>query len=568
MGIPIDKLPHSCGTTKGLQVFADEEKGTINGYCYACSTFVANPYGEPKTIDEVDLPEPKTEEEIQAALLEISSLPFVDVKTRKLRAKYLEEFGTRVSLSEEDGETPTALYHPIYKKGKITGYYVKTLTKPSHQWSVGDVSGGEPFGWHQAKQSGGFKLIICEGREDAIATRAIFDLHGKEEYMPAIIALPNGTNSVKSLTQIVDEANRMFKEVIFVFDDDPSGKAAIEKAMMIFPKGLSVTLPSKDPNDCHMNGQGKAAYKAMSFQASRPKNTRMLVADKELHMKGREPTPYGELTWPYPTMNKLLRNIRYGETIYLGAGTKMGKSEIVNDIAAHFIKAHAIGVYLAKPEESQLKTYKMICGKMVGKVFHDPDVEFDYDAYDEAGEMVAGKLHILDSYQHVGWESLKQDITYAAAQGVKAVFIDPITNLTNGMSAADANSKLGEVAQDLAAMAKDLDIVIFIFCHLKAPEGNISKEVRQKKYRDGVYTNLGNCPHEFGGDVLSSQFAGSRSMMRSCNLMLGLEGNKDPELDKNIRNMRWLSILEDREFGNSARIPLYWNDKTTLFKEV
>ena len=198
MGIPIDKLPHSCGTTKGLQVFADEEKGTINGYCYACSTFVANPYGEPKTIDEVDLPEPKTEEEIQAALLEISSLPFADVKVRKLRAKYLEEFGTRVSLSEEDGKTPTALYHPIYKKGKITGYYVKTLTKPSHQWSVGDVSGGEPFGWHQAKKSGGFKLIICEGREDAIATRAIFDLHGKEEYMPAIIALPNGTDCGRS----------------------------------------------------------------------------------------------------------------------------------------------------------------------------------------------------------------------------------------------------------------------------------------------------------------------------------------------------------------------------------
>ena len=41
--------------------------------------------------------------------------------------------------------------------------------------------------------------------------------------------------------------------------------------------------------------------------------------------------------------------------------------------------------------------------------------------------------------------------------------IDPITNLTNGMDSGDANVKLQEIAQDLSAMAKDLNIAIFIF---------------------------------------------------------------------------------------------------------
>jgi len=327
-------------------------------------------------------------------------------------------------------------------------------------------------------------------------------------------------------------------------------------------------LPEKDPNDCIIKGATAAAHKALAFQAKPPKNTRLVIADDFLHTAAREPTPYGELTWPYPRMNKFLRNIRLGTTIYIGAGVKMGKSELLNDIAGHLIKEHGISVFMAKPEEENKKTYKLMCNKMVGKVFHDPDVEFDYEAYDKAGEMLKGKLMMVDLYQHMGWESLKKDIIMAAALGAKAIFIDPITNLTNGMNAADANTKLQDIAQDLAAMALDLNIVIFIFVHLKAPEGNISKEQRMKKYERGEYVNLGNCPHEMGGDIHSSQFAGSRAMMRSCHLMLGLAGNKDPELDEDIRHMRWLQILEDRDFGNSASIPLFWNKNTTLFKEA
>jgi twinkle protein len=117
-------------------------------------------------------------------------------------------------------------------------------------------------------------------------------------------------------------------------------------------------------------------------------------------------------------------------------------------------------------------------------------------------------------------------------------------------------------------MALDYNIVIFIFCHLKAPEGNIAKERREKYYHDGKFIGLGNCPHEYGGDVLSAQFAGSRAMMRSCNMMIGIEGNKDPSLDQVSKNRRDLVLLEDREFGETGRFPLYWNPNTTIFEEA
>lgn len=57
-------------------------------------------------------------------------------------------------------------------------------------------------------------------------------------------------------------------------------------------------------------------------------------------------------------------------------------------------------------------------------------------------------------------------------------------------------------------------------------------------------------------------------MMRSCNYMIGLEGNKDPALPLEQRNVRNLVILEDREFGSSEKISLYWDYKTGIFSEI
>lgn len=569
MGIPIDKLPHSCGTRRGLQVFANEDTGKVDGWCFSCGTYVANPYGEEKTIDEVDMPQPKTQAEIDAEIAEVSGLPTVDVPSRKLRAEYLLRFGIRVGLSEEDGKTPAKMFFPQIVDGELSGFYVKTLTDPKHTWSIGEVKGAEPFGWQRAKRSGAYRLIITEGMEDAVAVESIMDRHGDEEYMPAVISLTNGVGSVdRNLSLVAKEARNLFKEIILCFDDDKPGQEAVGKAMQYFPQAKTVTLPEKDANDCILKGSQKAAYKALAFKASTPKNSRLVVADDDLHVSAREPTPYGQLTWPYERMNAMLRGIRYGETIYIGAGVKMGKSELLNDIAAHFVKEHGVKVFMAKPEEANKKTYKLMCNKVVGSVFHDPDVEFDYDLYDKAGEILKGNLVMVDLYQEMSWEALKLDIVSAAAMGCKAVFIDPITNLTNGMNSADANTKLQEIAQGLSSLAHDLQIVIFIFCHLKAPDGNISKDQRDKKYSKGEHTRLGNCPHEFGGTVQSAQFAGSRAMMRSCNLMIGLEGNKDPELPEEVRNIRQLTILEDREFGNADSVSLYWNRNTTLFKQV
>jgi len=547
----VEKLPHrtdKCNSASGLQVFQKDD-GTYDGYCFACGTYVPDPYHD-KPKDYKPQAVVKSKQEIEAEIKEVGTYTTVDLPDRKLKKEYLEYFGVKIGLSEADGETPVTHYYPYRIGEELIGYKVR-LIENKRMWAIGSTKGADFFGWDKAVQTGGKKLFVTEGELDAVALFQIFKEQNKgtqyAEYNPAIVSLSNGAGGAsRQFAKMLPEIRKYFKEIVLVFDNDSPGKQATEDVLKLAPDALVATLPSKDANQCVIDGRNKAAYNACQFNAQKPKNTR-LVSGNDLHESSKEPPQYG-VSWPWEHITKATRGIRLGETIYIGAGQKQGKSEIVNTLAAHFIKEHGWKVFLVKPEESNKKTYKLVAGKLVGKFFHDPNKPFDEDAYDKAGEVLKDKLFMLNLYQHVGWDTLKADIRSAAAEGCKAIVIDPITNLTNGMDAASANVKLQEIAQELSAMALDLNVVIFIFCHLRNPDSGP--------------------PHERGGEVLSSQFAGSRAMARSCNLMLGLEGNRDPNLAPEERNLRTLVLLEDREFGETGRYKLYWDASTGLFNEI
>lgn len=550
MGICLDKTAHSCGTRKGLQVF-EREDGSVDGFCFKCYTYVRHPYGGERQAS--DLPKPKlgkSAEEIKKELSEISTYKTIDLVDRRLRKETLDLFGIKIGFDEADGVTPRLIYYP-YKDGSTLKSYKIKLIENKRIWSIGDQSKVDLFGWERAISLGAKKLIITEGEDDAVALTKILEMHCKAEYidsLPAVTSLPHGAGSAgRDLARLAPKIRKHFKEISLCFDNDAAGEAATDAGCKVFPEATVITLPEKDANDCLKSGKTKAAYNAVTFKAEKPKNTRLVWLD-DVWEEAKVPAEIG-VSYPWPTLTRLTRGIRKGETIYFGAAQKMGKSELVNALATHLVTEHDWKILLAKPEEGNKKTAKLLAGKVASKRFHDPSVQFDDKAYDSAGTKLLGqKVCLLNLYQHMGWDTLKQDIISAAADGVDAVFVDPVTNLTNGMNSADANTKLQEIAQELSAMALDLNIVIFIFCHLRNPDSGV--------------------PHDRGGKVLTSQFAGSRAMGRSCNYMFGLEGNKDPDLSEEQRNLRKLVLLDDREFGEVGTIDLFWDKNTTQFNEV
>ena len=285
-GVQIDALPHSCGTKRGLKIFAEDD-GSLSGWCFACSTFVRDPYGDGRTVDSLPKRKEKTPEEIAAEIAEVSSYPVVSVAERKLRASTLEKFGAHVSMSEKDGVTPTAIYWPVTKESKHTGYHVKVLDKSCPPYNIGDTRDCDLLNWENAKSSGAYRLIVTEGPEDMASIDRIYEMHGDSEYHPAVVSLPHGAASAKkSLTKHAEDIRRLFKEVILCFDDDEAGHKAVEKAMLALPHAKSAKLPTKDANQALMEGKAKAAYNALAFHAEAPKNTRIVTA-LEIHDKLR-----------------------------------------------------------------------------------------------------------------------------------------------------------------------------------------------------------------------------------------------------------------------------------------
>jgi twinkle protein len=552
MGQCIEKVVHdvpNCGS-KSLQVFARDDGG-VDGYCFGkCGgTYVRHPYGHEMAAEDIPKPNVKTEEEVARELSEYEEYPTVTLHDRKLNVTTLERYGIKIGMSQQDGITPRSHHYP-YKVGGTIQAYKNRVIETKAMWSTGEMKGVDLFGWDVAVQTGAKRLYITEGELDAVSLYQIItkqQANGQfADREPAVVSITRGSKyAAKDISANLEKIRRSFSEVVLVFDQDESGKKAVEETLLVAPDFMTVDLPEHDASDCLVAGKGKAAFAACLWKAAVPKNTR-LVWGTSLHEAGRIEAEWGA-SYPWASLTKLTRGIRFGETIYFGAGVKMGKSELVNAIAAWLITEHGWKVFMAKPEEANRKTYQMVVGKVMDKIFHDPDVPFDYDAYDEGSKKVGDNLAMVNLYQHLGWESLKKDIIAAANEGCQAIFIDPITNLTAGMESGEANVKLQEIAVELSALAMDLNVVVFIFCHLKAPNGS--------------------SPHERGGEVLSSQFSGSRAMMRSCNYMIGLEGNKDPDLDEQTRNCRDLVVLEDREFGMVGRVKLFWEKVTGRFRE-
>lgn len=552
MSILIGRTGHHCGSRQGLNLY-EEKDGTVNGWCFSCRTYEPDPLNG-NTMDRAGIERTaRTPEEIQEEMDEISSYPVRGLDDRKIGKATVDYFGVKVSLDQERQEHVAIHYYPYesYETGKLSGYKFRIVEGKVIR-SLGNCKRVFPFGWSKAIQSGSPKLFITEGEIDAMSLFSVIMQRNKggqyEGNIPAVVSVPHGAAAAsRDIALVLPDIRKHFKEVVLVFDNDAAGKAAVDEVLKILPEAKVATVPGKDVNECVLEGHIKALFKSVMFDAGVAKNTR-LVLGSSLRETAKARPEMG-LSWPWKAMTKLTRGIRRGEVYYFGAGVKMGKSEIVNAIAAHMITVHDTPVLLVKPEEDKAQTYKRLVGKVAGRIFHDPEIPFDEEAFDRAEPLIGDKAIIVDSYQFVDWKTLKLDISYAVKQyGVKDIIIDPITVFTAGISAAEANDFLIQMSQELASMAKDLDFTAYIFCHLKAPSQGL--------------------PHERGGEVLSTQFTGSRGMMRSCHMMVGMSGNKDPELPEDDRNCRKLTVLEERQFGASGSVNLFWDKNTGNFLEL
>ena len=397
------------------------------------------------------------------------------------------------------------------------------------------------FGQHLWKADGR-RVVVTEGEIDALSVAQVFGLSWP------VVSLPNGASGAKASIQRALSWLSGFDQVVLCFDMDDAGrKAAAECAPLFEPGKCAIAeLPLKDANDMLVAGETKALVSAIwQARVYRPDG---IVAMADIRDKVLAPIPVTS-PWFLPTLAKATYGRRAGELVILGAGTGIGKTDLITQSIAHdvMVLGETVGVLFL--EQGVGETGKRIAGKMVGKRFHVPDESWTQEELESAWAALeaTSRLHLYDAFGVMDWPTIKSRIHYmATALGCTKIYLDHLTAL----AAAEEEERKGldRIMAEMAGLAQATKTHITAVSHLATPEGK---------------------SHEEGGRVMLKHLRGSRAVAMWAHFALGLERDQQAD-DPAQREKTTLRVLKDRFTGNATglTIGLSYDRDTGLLSEA
>lgn len=388
---------------------------------------------------------------------------------------------------------------------------------------VGDPKSALLYG-QDLWRDGGKKVVVTEGELDALS---VSQVQGNKW---PVVSLPKGAqNAKKDLAKQLEWLLR-FDEIVLMFDNDAAGKAAIPECAALFPPGRCkvATLPLKDPSDMLVAGRGAEIIDAIwGAKVYRPDGI-VTLADLRADVL-KEPEP--GLPWYLDTLTEMTFGRRYGEVYFLGAGTGVGKTDLLTEQIKYDLTVLKRPVALFFLEQQPTETAKRLAGKFAGKRFHVPGAGWTPEelsaAFDAMSEV---PLYLHDHFGTADWDDIKSRIRFLAhSEGVRIFYLDHLTALA--ASAGDNERiELERIMAEIGGLVKELDIILIGVSHLSTPEGK---------------------SHEEGGRVMIRHFKGSRAIGFWCHYMFGLERDQQAE-DEDVRHTTTFRVLKDRYTGQAT----------------
>lgn len=400
----------------------------------------------------------------------------------------------------------------------------KVRTKDKDFTVLGDLKQAGLFGQHLWRDKGKM-VVITEGEIDALTVSQLQD-----NKWPVVSVSTGAKGAKKSLAKHLDWLLG-FETIVLFFDNDEPGREATAECAALFPPGrvkVARMAEFKDPNDALVKNRGGEVISAIwGAKVFRPDG---IVSLGELKERARQPIVMG-LPWFSPTLTELTYGRRYGELYALGAGTGIGKSEVFDEQIVYDVTVLKQKVAAFKLEQDTVETAKRLSGKHAGKRFHVPDSGWTQEELDNAlDELDANQLLFLyDNFGATDWDVIASTIRYLAhAEGVKLFYLDHLTALAAGQP--DEREALERIMSEMAALAKELGVIIHFVSHLATPEGK---------------------PHEEGGRVTIRHFKGSRAIGFWSHYMFGLERDQQSK-DERWRHITTFRVLKDRYTGQAT----------------
>lgn len=492
----------SCGSRDNLARYSDG-----HGFCFGCEHFEPGE-GSPT-------PHPKGNR-LSDDLIPVGEIGAI--AARKLTEETCQKWG--YSISKLGGQTvQVANYRDA--TNRIVGQKVRFANKDFR--FLGDIKESGLYGQHLWRDAGK-RIIITEGEIDALS---VSQIQGNKW---PVVSVPNGANgAAKAISRSLDWLLK-FEEIILMFDSDEPGQEAAAECAYLFPPGRCkvARLPLKDASDMLKAGRSSEVVDAIfGAKAFRPDG---IVTVSDMRERVLTPTVVG-LPWYIEGLTKLTYGRRLGEIVGIGAGTGVGKTDLLTEQIQYDLVTlqEKVGVFAL--EQHPAETIKRVAGKQAGKRFHVPDGSWspaDLLAAVDALEAHHG-LFMYDSFGATDWTIIQNTIRFLAhSEGVRLFYLDHLTALAAAED--DERTALERIMAEMASLAKELNVWIGFVSHLATPDGK---------------------PHEEGGRVMIRHFKGSRAIGFWSHFMIGLERDQQAE-DPIVRVTTTLRVLKDRLTGQSV----------------
>ena len=368
---------------------------------------------------------------------------FKRLDKRKISAETCRLFRYRVTKYKGDAAHVVDVVD--WRTGSLLAQKIRTRDKDFP--ILGDVSKKPLIGAHL--WSGGKRLIVTEGEIDALT---VSEVQGNK--WPTVSILNGASGAKKNLLANLDYL-KLFEEVVLLFDmDEPGQDAAREcaEALMSVAKVKIARLPLKDPNEMHVAGRDRELIAAI-WNAEEFKPDGLLYAEDLIAQALEEMEP--GLPWMFDGMNKSSNGRHYGEIHTIGAGTGVGKTDLILQQADFDVRVLGLSVGLFLVENDPVEVLQYLAGKAEGRFYYEPGHpdRQDKEAMTRAMSAYSGKVAIYDNFGLCDWDLIKARVLYLIQQGVRVFYVDHLTALATG-GEKDEKEELENLMADVAEFAK------------------------------------------------------------------------------------------------------------------
>lgn len=528
-----------CDSSDGFSLDAQGK-----GYCFVCQNLM-DADGNKLTSGGFDDESPleKSKEDL------ILGGEHLAIPARKISKKTCEFFD--VKIFNDQFVFP---YHDL--NGSLVGQKCRPIKEKAFYWK-GSPKESTLFG--QNKFSSGHAITIVEGEMDALAYR---DLAGDYPVVSIVNGAQGGVKDIKKNLEYF----KSFQKVIICLDNDEEGRKATEKIAELFPIGKVKIVNLRHYKDAgeYLENGAYEEFKKCWWQA-----VDYTPAGIEAANEGGFDSLFEEVDnlelypYPYDLLNETTFGIRKGEMTTVVAGSGVGKSAFIGEVAYKLISDTDRKVGMLMLEESPKKTKLRFMGYFLNKPLHvtllgrvaekfdflkdvlkrlfssDSDWKWDEGTRKELKRawehVIERKAHDGENqlwlFSHFGSNDIDTIVNRIDAMvtglGCEFIFLDHISIVVSEQQNADERKALDELATKLRTLVERRNFALIIVSHLRRPGGK---------------------PHEEGGETSLADIRGTAGIGQLSDIVIGLERNGQHD-DEQLRNITKMRVLKNRFSG-------------------